>query len=301
MFTKIMVPLDESSFAEHSLDVAVAIARASGGTLDLLLAQPPGVEARIYLNAQADRVAADGKVQATSHVETGEPVTAICERARALGSDLIVINSHGRTGLGRAWLGSVADGVARATTVPVLMLRAADRTRVAQQRTTLFRRILIALDGSEQATAVLPAAVDLAHCSGGVLILARVVAPLVDANRGAMAPRSSMAVDRERTRALVTSTRIELADLADRLQVAHGLRVEIAVTADEHPAAAIVKLARAKRADLIALTSHGRGRSRLVIGSVTDKVLRSSTLPLLLSRSRADHSLDVGETPMKER
>ena len=71
--------------------------------------------------------------------------------------------------------------------------------------------------------------------------------------------------------------------------------------ADEHPAAAIVKLARAKRADLIALTSHGRGGSRLVIGSVTDKVLRTSTLPLLLSRSRADHSLDVGETPMKER
>lgn len=143
MYTRILVPLDGSELAEIALPHAVAVAKQSGAAVRLLRVLPtlpPAVlpegayldweqiqrdavaEARSYLEQVRGRLAAEGLDVATE-LRTGEAADVVIETARELGADLIVMATHGRSGLGRWVLGSVADRVVRAAHVPVLLIR----------------------------------------------------------------------------------------------------------------------------------------------------------------------------------
>lgn len=135
---RILVPLDGSPLAESALARATDLAQSSGAELLLLRATEahtlPGIdpseaqvkvvaEAEAYLDAVADRLRAS-----VAHVETsvwyGPASYAIVEAARLHRADLIAMTTHGRSGLGRLVLGSVAESVLRGTTTPILLLRA---------------------------------------------------------------------------------------------------------------------------------------------------------------------------------
>lgn len=137
---KILVPLDGSALAETALRKAVELARGEA-TLVLLRAAEahtlPGAdpidaqvitvrEAEEYLAAVRARVAEAGVGKVETHVWYGPPASAIVEAARVQKVDLIVMSTHGRSGLGRLILGSVAESVLRGTTTPILVLRAPD-------------------------------------------------------------------------------------------------------------------------------------------------------------------------------
>jgi nucleotide-binding universal stress UspA family protein len=136
---KIMVALDGSVLAEAALWNALDLAEKNGATLSLLRAVEihalPGtdkVEAQVtaireaeeYLAAVVRRLADRGFRRAESHVWYGPPAAAIVEAATAQKADLIVMSTHGRSGLGRLILGSVAESVLRGTTTPILIVRA---------------------------------------------------------------------------------------------------------------------------------------------------------------------------------
>jgi nucleotide-binding universal stress UspA family protein len=134
----ILVPLDGSPIAEGALPTAVELARETPGAVIVLtrvaeaqalaLVDPTTAhavglrEAQDYLNEVATRLR-DRGVAITTSVWYGLPVSAIVQAARAVKADLIVMNSHGRGGLRRAVLGSVAEGVLRRTHTPILLLR----------------------------------------------------------------------------------------------------------------------------------------------------------------------------------
>lgn len=135
----ILVPLDGSSLAEAALTPAVNLARESGATLLLLRAAeahvgPMGdvVKAQIavmheveeYLAATRERVTAAGVTRVEVSAWYGPAAKAIVEAAQARHADLIVMASHGRSGVTRLVLGSVAEKVLRATAVPILLIRA---------------------------------------------------------------------------------------------------------------------------------------------------------------------------------
>src|SRR5215470_14859960 len=137
-FKKILVPLDGSALAEAALGRAVEFA-GEGVTLMLLRAAEahtlPGVdpsdahvevvrEAEDYLAAVAARLAESGVAQVETSVWYGPAALAIVEAARLRKADLIVMSTHGRSGLGRLILGSVAESVLRGTRTPILLLRA---------------------------------------------------------------------------------------------------------------------------------------------------------------------------------
>jgi len=137
----ILVPLDGSSLAEAALPKAVELAESSGARLLLLRATHvhtlPGVdpteaqirvvrEAEEYLAHVADRLGDQGFKDAEPSVWYGPAAYAIIEAARLYTVDLIVMTTHGRSGLGRLILGSVAESVLRGTTIPILLLRAAE-------------------------------------------------------------------------------------------------------------------------------------------------------------------------------
>jgi len=302
MFSKILVPLDQSPLAEQATHVAAAIARASKADVGLVLAHEmaryDGVlaaswsdaktpEESIYVRSVAEELAKASTVKVDACVETGKPVDVICRRAREIGADLIVMTSHGRTGLSRMWLGSVADGVVREASVPVLMLRASEEPPGRDTDTLLFHRIFVALDGSPTSSAILAAAADMARASGGTLILARVITPvpLFASNEGRPVYPTAL-VDEDATQQAADSALEHLANLARPLEQ-DGLKIETVVVVADRVANQLLELAKEKNADLIAMTTRGRGASRLVVGSVADKVLRASHLPLLVLHPHA--------------
>lgn len=134
---KIVVPLDGSPLAEAAIGTAIAIARDEGASLVLVRAvEAPWLhgedlaqtqvrlvrEAETYLEKVAERVG-DAGVPVETSVWYGAPAVSIIDAAAAQRAGLIVMTSHGRSGLNRLFLGSVAESVMRGTTTPILLLR----------------------------------------------------------------------------------------------------------------------------------------------------------------------------------
>ncbi len=133
----VLVPLDGSRLAEGALEPAIGFAR-EGATLVLLRAAEAHAsafmdpneaqvavirEAEEYLTGVAARIRQAGETDVETSVWYAAPVEAIAEAARYRKADLIVMSTHGRSGLGRLVLGSVAESVLRATSTPILLLR----------------------------------------------------------------------------------------------------------------------------------------------------------------------------------
>ena len=136
--TTILVPLDGSALAEAALAPAIELARANNAKLvllrateahaapltDLTEAQVAAVRgAEDYLAGVHRRINGVELAAVDTSVWYGPPAEAIVEAARFRRADLIVMSSHGRSGVGRLVLGSVAETVLRASTVPILLLR----------------------------------------------------------------------------------------------------------------------------------------------------------------------------------
>ena len=135
---RILVPLDGSGLAEKALDKARELADPERSTLILLRSTGseiiPGLEpsqvddaevreAEQYLTEVAQRLARQGLKRVARSIWFGSAAAAIIEAARLMQVDLIVMGTHGRSGLGRAILGSVAESVLRGTTTSLLLVR----------------------------------------------------------------------------------------------------------------------------------------------------------------------------------
>jgi nucleotide-binding universal stress UspA family protein len=136
---RILVPLDGSALAESAIATAVEMVRPGAATLVLVRAAEahtfPGAdpteaqvkvvqEAETYLAGVTERLKKQGLASVEPSVWYGPAAAAIVDAARARKADLIVMTTHGRGGLGRVILGSVAESVLRGTTTPILLLRA---------------------------------------------------------------------------------------------------------------------------------------------------------------------------------
>ena len=189
MYRTILVPLDGSPFSEQALPLATRLAQAVGARLILLEATrcmgEPGPQtntlqarmtdhARQYLGLIADRLAATGLAVDVA-VRNAAPEEAIPTAADDLNADLIVMATHGRSGLGRMVHGSVAEAVVTSCSVPVLLMRVAKKPRGAPEPAEHV--VLVALDGTPFAEAALPHAVALAQAMDGVVRLVRVIVP----------------------------------------------------------------------------------------------------------------------------
>lgn len=302
MFTKLLIPLDRSPLAEQAIGHAAAIARACHAAVDVMLVSQSrefpvldderasdGGEVRRdeqYVRTIANELARTAAISTTHAVLRGNIVAGIAARARAIAADLIVMTSHGRTGLSRAWLGSVADGVIRSSRTPVLVLRPLPELTAPRIPRDLYRKILVPLDGSVAALEILEAVGALAHCNNAHITLLRVIrpVPLITADASLAFVYPMLLPDEVATAGLVEQAQVELAHVAVMLATHRCTDIEQHVIVADHVAQAVLDFARASCADMIAMSTHGRGASRVVIGSMADKVMRGSGLPVLLYR-----------------
>jgi nucleotide-binding universal stress UspA family protein len=212
---------------------------------------------------------------------------SICADAAKQGVDLIVLSSHGRGAVARFWLGSIADKLVRTAPVPVLLARPPEQPAAADlQHPVSLKHILVALGGNTVAERIVEPALAIGTLTGADYTLVRVVRPafphLIAHNGTGAGPSGSSElgkIDAHNWHKAEDYLRV----VADRLR-ARGAKVQTRVHVAEQPATAILKEAVQVGADLIALETHGRGASRLLIGSVADKVVRGSSIPVLVCR-----------------
>ncbi len=336
MFNRILVPLDGSPRAEKAIPVAARIARASGGTVRLMQVVTLPIDNNPYLAGSylARPIDFNGQVmeqdinRATTYLErlansaqlagitieievpVGMPAPVILSAVYAQQVDLVVMCSHGDTGFRRWILGSVAQKVTRHSPVPVLVLREDGLVPAGGKAT----RILVALDGSALAESVLaPAAqlsIALSAPAPGALHLIRVLRRLVREG------------DRHADSAIEAAERRAAADVqgyldaaAHRLCTGELARLNFSVTSslvfDSNVPGTLIDIAEKGEhlgdgienwCDVIALATHGRGGpQRWLMGSVTERVLGFTGLPLLIVRpALADAEQEVARKAVSE-
>lgn len=302
---RLLVPVDGSELAAQALPVAMDLCRTLGGELILVRVVPPGVwpytvaagyetpetaeklqdealrEARDYLQQTAAGVRAAG-IAVTTRLEDDTPGPGLLDVLSSQHPDLVVMTTHGRTGLARAVLGSVADQVVRSGEAPVLLLRSFGATTAAPsassalstlgatQQGAALSNALAPLDGTALAeTALFTVGLRLAGPVLREITLLRVADPK-DGAAGLTVAEEYLDAARRR--------------LIDRLQEqGRDCRVSRLVRWGSDPAAVIVECAQPDGCDLVLMaTRSAAGIGRVVLGDVTDRVLRDGKTPLLL-------------------
>jgi nucleotide-binding universal stress UspA family protein len=278
MTSQIMIPLDGSAFAEAALGQAADVAARLRATLHLVMVHDeanPAESVREYLA----NVASDPRVTKLNPVTallSGNVVSALEKYARSSRIDLIVMSTHGRSGIARAWLGSVADELIRRANIPVLLLRPGSQLATPGRAT---RKVLLPVDGTEFSEALIATAVALAGHEDIHYTLLRVLLPPPPVSLGdAIAtPLPQYGLDDMRADA-----EAHLHGLAARLRL-EGLTVDTELVVQPDVAAAIREYALRTGVDLIAMVTHGLyGWKRLALGSVSDRILRDTAVPLMV-------------------
>ena len=294
MFNQILLPLDGSSLAECVLPHAVAVARAfkSQVTLVHVMYQPHRAnsrravdplnwrigktEAESYLGDQALQLQKAG-LRTETQILVGSAAEQIVEFSRTHGVPLIVLSSHGRSGLSEWNVSSVVQKIILRAHTSIMIVRAYQpiSTDVTELR---YRRILLPLDGSQRAECVLPAASSLARSHEAQILLTHVV------RRPEMLRRTP-----------ATRGDIELADRivqrnrAEAIQYLHQVKSDLSgdiqarVLVSDYLAATLHELVDQEQIDLVLLTAHGySGLTQWPYGSVVSSFITYGTTALLI-------------------
>ncbi|MEJ2204982.1 MAG: universal stress protein [Gemmatimonadota bacterium] len=293
MFKKVLVPLDGSHFAESALPLALDVARRAGGRIRLMIVREldpqVGYElwtpladewSQTYLEGVAESLEGEAEPDVTTLVATGHVPESIEAAADEWGADLVVLASHGRGGLSRAWLGSVTDAFVRHSSRPVMVVRPPEEEVERDAPEGGIRRILIAVDGSALAEKIILPAKEVGALFGSSFHLVRVV-PFPRAPTSSYIPHAAE-MNRERVSEAEEEAQAYLDGLTGQL-VEEGLETSSAAVVTSQAARGILAEAAAVECDLIAMATHGRGAlRRTFLGSTTDKVLRATDRSVLL-------------------
>jgi nucleotide-binding universal stress UspA family protein len=286
MIERIVVPLDGSPTAEAVLPQVRRILHRTDSEIVLVRAiVPPPAEdsigvaaaealidvARTYAQGLEARLK-DAGIRVKSITRVGTAAGVILDAAREEEASLIAMATHGETGLKRLLLGSVTEQVLRKSPVPVLVVRPFHSYTIVPPESPEHRPIrtlLLPFGESEAGRAVLAPVAELARLFETRILFLRVL----ETNRkGAELARERAAAEHH------------LKEVARPLEQ-QGIDTVFLVEAGD-PAKVIQEICRAVPIDLVAMATHGRsGISRLVLGSVTERVLRESTVPLLIVKA----------------
>ena len=234
--------------------------------------------AETYIGAQTSRLE-DADLVVHSNIVGGQPAQVIVDLARETHTKLVAMATHGRGGLQRWALGSVADRVAQASAVPVLLVRATPHPTPVDFG---LKHILVPLDGSELARQALPLACELAQAARAKITLIQAISPKIEGYPSLLTqPLPGYGVI---LNALRVAAQQELEQVAGQIRQP-DVAVEIAVVTG-HAAEIIVDEAAKRAASMIVMATHGYGGlRRWALGSVADQVLHASNLPLMLVRA----------------
>lgn len=295
MYDTILVPTDGSDHAIHAAEHALGLAEAFGAEVDAITvvdvrrAAGPfdagGVDEAFVERLEAEAEAAIEDVEAAAsgpradHLDTavlrGHPREAILEYASDRDADLLAMGTHGRTGIDRYVAGSVTEHVVRRAGMPVLAVRATERSPDAEG----YDDVLVPTDGSESAAVAVRHALEIANAFD-----ARVHAlNVVDVGGVAGGPEFAIPPDvLEDAEAAGERATSEIADEAEDAGLSATTEVRRGA-----PAREVLDYVEAVDVDLVAMGTAGRtGPSRFLLGSTTERVVRHAEVPVLAVDAR---------------
>ena len=291
MFQKILVPLDGSALAEVVLPYAEELVSCLPSALVLLCVCDAAQrqEQQEYLEGVVQKVKQCGEEYRQRYPDVaveepvveiimldGNPSEVITDYVEENAIDLTMMATHGRSGISRWAMGSVADKVIRGVTCPICLIRA--RGSHDEVRTdSLARRIFVPLDGSGAGEAALPYVEAFAEKLGTEVVLFQ----SVDKRDECSGEVNWM----ELRNTIERNAKIYLRKVEANL-FSKGIAVRTMVEFGGNPAREISELANRTMSTMVAMSTHGRsGVDRMVFGSVAEKVLRTGSIPILLIRA----------------
>jgi nucleotide-binding universal stress UspA family protein len=299
-FRGVLVPFDGSELAEQALSVGAALAQRAGAPLHLVWVELPTptivsepapqtlaapqqtrVEMQRYLERLADATVATRPGTVRTAVLEGHVPDALGAYALREQIDLIVLTTHGRGGLARWWLGSVADQLLRQSVTPLLLLHPSELPQP-----TRFGRILVGLDGETDRRVLSVALAFGALSATASYILTTVIEPEIPlVTPLAMYPHHLGPNWDERR---VEEARARLGGLVDELERG-GHRAVWKVVEGRGIGDCVLELGRALDAECLVVGTHGlTGIERMVLGSVAAKILRGARMPVLVVPVRGE-------------
>ena len=301
-FERILVPVDFSPTSRDALALAASLARRTGGRLTLLhvgatptysMTQAWSASMHMPIKELQERMKRESQalverwlqsdipqgVEARTVLREGFPPDEIVVEADD--HDLVVIGTHGRTGADRVVLGSVAERVVRRCKVPVLVAPGVARD-AGRRVDSPFENVLVAIDFSESSTRALRAGLAMARTTGAKLTLLHVgISEAVMVSQvwmDALSPAVSELHDRMAREAQRQLDRLLHDEVPEPLRGQALMREGIA-------ASTIVQQVSLGSYDLVVMGTHGHtGMQRVILGSVAERVLRHSPVPVLVAR-----------------
>ncbi len=290
--TRVIVPLDRSALSEQAVPAGVFLSKALDVTLELVhVIEKPitsdGPEVRMYPSPEMVREELDAVIArhnittpVSVNIIAGDPVQRLLQIGERDPDSILVMATHGRSGVVRTLLGSVADKVVRGASSPVLLVRPTTDIPAPPS----IKKIVVALDGSAFSERALPWAIQVARESGAELHLVRTVESLWPLAYPTT-PYDGISIDPETIDRLTLEFTAEatryLEEAASRL-TSEEVTVTWKVT-HGRPADEIINEAERVGAGMIVTTTHGRGGlSRVFQGSVATALAAQSRIPLFV-------------------
>lgn len=306
MIRKILVPVDGSDTSRTILRWATGLARSSGASIVLLSVVDP--EDITFLEAASvpatdghetpekiladivektkeglgDAVAEVEKqgVEATLRVVPGAPAEMIVSEAESIGVDLIAMATRRESALARGVLGSVTDRVLHSTAIPLLALQPEEASATTEGG--LVRRVVVPLDGSELSESAVPLAVSIAKATGAKVDYLRLVRlPIYGVDMGGVGYGSVHYAETLDTEVLEKEASEYLNAYVENAESA-GVKAQATVGVG-NAALRIVDEVGSEPGTIVVMATRGAGGlRRWVVGSVTDKIVRSAHVPVLV-------------------
>jgi nucleotide-binding universal stress UspA family protein len=282
MYERILVPLDGSELAEQAIPYAEWLASKFNSEVILITACLAGdpLERALteYIERRVEKIQSLG-IKTRSLCIEGEPAASIINFAGKNNISLIILSTHGRTGVSHWPLGSITNKVVQRSHIPVFLVRSSQPAKTSADKE--MQNILLTLDGSHFSEAIIPYVEKLAKVMDSEVVLLRVVEPV-------KLPQLAAYADREKyEKGFIDKLRKEAKRYLDQKKTAlarKGIKVNSALLegkADE----AILQYAEDKSVNLIALTTHGfSGITKWAYGSVASRIIEASSKPTLLVR-----------------
>lgn len=273
MVNQILIPLDGSESTQEVLYYTHTIASCRPNTALTLLhvtAEESATPAKhnLHLKTLSDLLSAEGW-PVESKIRSGDPVAAITAAADEISASLIVMSTHGRSGLERIHKGSITESVLRVSNCPVFILHS-ERPEPSDRRSeNLFKRILVPLDGTSESSAILPCVQQFALFHDSTVILFH------DGPKDSDDSPNDEGAQITHIRAMLEEQSVKLANA--------GVRVSVDWTSYRHPIREILDTVDAMNVDLVAMATHTASQEAQALEeSVTADVIRHAHCPLLV-------------------
>jgi nucleotide-binding universal stress UspA family protein len=282
MYEKILIPLDGSELAEQAIPYVEQLAPKLKSEVIFITVCLPGdpLEQALteYIERRAEKFQSLG-VETRSLCIEGEPAASIIDFSRKNDISLIVISTHGRTGVSHWPLGSIADKVVQMSHIPVFLVRSNHLGKTPADME--LQKILVTLDGSNFSEEILPYAENLAKSMNSQVTILRVIEP-------AKLPQLAAYMDREKFEKDFMDKLEREAEryLAKKKTVLEIKEVKVnSALLEGKPVETILQYAEDKSINLIALSTHGfSGITKWAYGSVAARIIEGSNRPVLLVR-----------------